>query len=841
MRRVAIFPLLGPALVLYLIADVAASLGRFDPGAAIISATAVALSLAGRLRERTGDARAERIMPWLGLSAAVALLRTLSERTQRLSVDLAEVMALALLGALVLDLALGLPDRLGSIRFTRAARAATYTVAGASALVSVLAHLPAHWLFGPGLLLPASFADASACFAALCVVYALGVRLARPRLGSTPDALAGNAWGVLALGPAAALVALLGLGVPPAAAAFMPPFAAVAAVVLYGGHQLMVDPRTRFTASRVSRDSVAALCTVFVVASAVALFSHALPDAPLPLALWTSASLFLSVALFFSMRVLVRRALAPFGGRMLDALASAEPELAGVQTTEELARVVLRALRRASGSTHATPILYGFDPTFEARLDAAGAVHVRPRPPHEQLLLQLREHPGEILVRAALEARIVRSPRQRPLLEALQEYDVLCVVPLMADGELEGVFLVPRGKRSAALTLEELSALRRHARWLSGLFGLFATRGRAEARAHAATIEHRKTRAQLELRELEAERARAALALLHAGKTRRSETPALIAYSPAMRALLAHLRSLAKLDAPVLLRAEAGTPLEPLARFVQVEAERPPEPFIVVDCSALRADQCEAAIFGSAEPGAEESGALRAADRGTLVLLDMPALTRAAQRRLGAALASGIARPNGGEDAYRLHARVIASARATLPPLLEQGRLEAELAAPFEAFTCPVPPLRDCPEDFESHVLLAIDRACRRLGREPLGIEADALSRLRQQPWRENIQELESAIDRAVAVTTGLRIGSAELDQARIHEPLEQGDRREPHPLECTLEELERRALVHAMQRAAGNKSEAARLLGLPRTTLLDKLRRHKLDDGARDSSSAPN
>jgi transcriptional regulator with GAF, ATPase, and Fis domain len=322
----------------------------------------------------------------------------------------------------------------------------------------------------------------------------------------------------------------------------------------------------------------------------------------------------MSVLLFFSLRALVRRVLAPFGGRMLDALARVEPELAGVQTSEELARVVLRALRRASDSTTSQPVLYGLDPVFEARLDAAGAVHLRPRAPHEQLLVQLREAPGEILVRATLEARIVRSPRQRPLLEALQDYDVLCVVPLMAEGELEGVFFVPRGGRRAPLTLEELSALRHLARWLSGLFSVFAARVRAEARAQAAVLELRSASQQLERALSEVNSARDALALLHAGRARRRETPALIAYSPAMRALLAHLRSLATLDAPVMLCAEAGLPIEPLARFLQAESARP-EPFIVLDCSALRADQAEVALFGSAEPPHEDPGALRAADR----------------------------------------------------------------------------------------------------------------------------------------------------------------------------------------------------------------------------------
>jgi DNA-binding NtrC family response regulator len=221
-----------------------------------------------------------------------------------------------------------------------------------------------------------------------------------------------------------------------------------------------------------------------------------------------------------------------------------------------------------------------------------------------------------------------------------------------------------------------------------------------------------------------------------------------------------------------------------------------------------------------------------------VLLLDLPALPRNVQRRLATTLMTGIARPAGGGASYRVHTRILASTRRPLPELVEQGRCEPELATPFEAFACRVPPLRECPEDFESHVLIAIDQACRRLARELLGIEQDALARLREEHWSENVAQLQTVLDRAAACAGGARITIADLD--RSHALAASG-----HPLEGDLEEIERRALVHALSRAGGNKSEAARLLGIPRTTLLDKLRRFKLDDATRgtppSAPSAPN
>jgi two-component system response regulator HydG len=316
---------------------------------------------------------------------------------------------------------------------------------------------------------------------------------------------------------------------------------------------------------------------------------------------------------------------------------------------------------------------------------------------------------------------------------------------------------------------------------------------------------------------------------------RRSESPALIAYSPAMRALLAHLRTLTAVESPVLFLAEAGLPIEPLARFLHVEARRPAEPFVVVDCAALRVEQAEIAIFGSAGSAGEAAGCLRAADSGSVLLLDMPALPRTVQRRLATSLVTGIARPAGGGASYRVQARILASTRRPLAELVEHGRCEPELARPFEAFACRVPPLRECPEDFESHVLIAIDQGCRRLARELLGIEPDALARLREEHWNENVAQLQTVLDRAAACAAGARITVGDLD--RSHALAASG-----HPLEGGLEEVERRALLHALARAGGNKSEAARLLDIPRTTLLDKLRRYKLDEIApRGPTDAPN
>jgi DNA-binding NtrC family response regulator len=128
-----------------------------------------------------------------------------------------------------------------------------------------------------------------------------------------------------------------------------------------------------------------------------------------------------------------------------------------------------------------------------------------------------------------------------------------------------------------------------------------------------------------------------------------------------------------------------------------------------------------------------------------------------------------------------------------------------------------------------SLLLLALDRSARVLGKPAVGIEPDAQARLLAHDWPGNCDELDAVIERAVARCAGPRVTVQDLP------PLSGATKAAAaastgHPLDGTLERVERRVLRRALERAGGNKSEAARLLGVPRTTLLDKLRRNGLE-----------
>jgi DNA-binding NtrC family response regulator len=833
LHRFAIFPLLGPALVFYLIADVSSSQGRLDPYGYVIAAVAIGLSFARRQGAANGESRAVQLVGWLGLSAGLALLRLLSEQTLRLSVDMAEALALSLLGALLIDLALCVPDALASLRIRGSILAAVYLCAAVSGVLSCVALGPQFHMFGEVWLIPARYVNSSVLFAGVSVFVALGLRAARKRLGSSQEALVANVWGLIGLLPAALLCSLMLLGPELLPAQVVRVWAALSALFLYVGHLCLIDSRRRLSVSRATRDGIAAFASVVIVSSFAGGFSAGIPSEPLPRGLWVAATLLFALALYHVLRPSVRRALAPEGGQLLEALSSTQPELGRAHTLEGLAAISLAGLRAASGVTWAKPLMYGFDPAFEAFIDAAGAPHLTTRQPHPMLLARLRDRPGDLVLRAELEMQMVRQPAIRPLLEAMLEQDVLCVLPLVVEGELEGALLLPRGERRAVLSVEEQDALWQFARHLAGLLAVFSAKARAELRANSASMGN--TRAQAEISVLtDAVRGlQADLEVLQVGRSLQAESATLVAYSTPQRQLLAQLTALAKqTQQHVLCVAEVGVAVEPLARFVHGKTAHAAAPFVMVDCAAVRAEHAEAAIFGGVGPLGPEVGALRVAAAGTLLLLDVAALPRDFQHKLAVALSSRKAQLQGSEEAYTVQARVIASVREDVFLLSSQGRFVAELADQLAPGTCRIPPLRECGEDVSSLALLAIDRACRRHGRGAVGIEPEALAELRRYAFPGNHWELERIIDRAVTQTTGIRLSVADL--ALSHGPKPSED-----VLQASLEEIERRALVHALLRAAGNKSEAARLLAIPRTTLLDKLRRHKLDEMSPDTTRA--
>lgn len=852
MRQAPITSYFGPGLVLYLVAELASGRGALEPLGAAIAVAAVLLSLsplwAGPDRSAPGASK----FAWLGLTAGLSLVRYVDHTQMSLAADLAQAIGMTLLGALLVDMALVLPDPLGWPRARLLRRLPLWIgVVGTGFLVA--SHLPAPpagWLRRfpetAYLILPPVNPHVTELGLAMASVVALGLRLLRRGLGGSPEMLAYNAWGILGLSPAAALSIMAGLtslaGRPWSVDQLAPAFAVTAGIAILG-HGRLINADRRLQAGSSTRAVVALGITVALLSTCAALLMPFLPRSAVAFGCAVAASLFLGLSVHKALVDVTDVLLAPAHGVLLRALAEATPTFAGVRHLDALASRVLQALRKGSGSATSEPVLYFFDPPLEARIDLAGQPHLDRRGPSYEIIDRLRQAPGELITRAAVRREYVRRPTLRRLLDALVQLDALCVAPLLIEGEAEGALILPRGRRRSALTLEESEALRQFAYHVATHAAVLLAEARANDRANRALRDAQvATERALQL-ETELKARTGELGLLRAGLggARTRVTP--IAYSEPMRQLQRAVADLANRPAPLLLRAPAGAQVVSLAQRIHDASGRARQPFVVADCAGFQDDQAAVALFGSELDGGVP-GYMDMAASGTLLLLDAPALPKDVQVRLATAMA---ARPTGPGDhpgkrrrppVAPLAARLLLTARANEGATsgdADGPALVPNLQEHFATTELRVPPLAERQEDLESLVLLAIDRGCRIHGKAPVGLDPEARARLLAHPWPGDEAELEAAIERAVGRCDGRRIQASNLVEVPVREVRAAPTR---DPLRGTYDAIERRALLQALRDADGNKSEAARTLGLKRTTFLDKLRRHRIADAKRTPSN---
>ncbi|MDX2089567.1 MAG: sigma 54-interacting transcriptional regulator [Kofleriaceae bacterium] len=836
MTRSSIVPFFGAALVAYLVADIATSGGGLDAGSLLVASFAGSCALLPLALDREVDASAARRLRALGILAGLGLLPLVQPGTRTLGVELFGAVGPSLVAALVIDLAFDVPDRPRGLE--RPLLRASLLAISVGSLVAALAAIAPYWPSAP-LVVPHAWSRAPWLALAASLVVASLLRVARPALGSPPEAIAASTWALAGLVPAAGVaivgLVLLGLGRAQPSSLWLRGAATIAALAVVLGHVRTVDDRRRLRAPRAARRAFVLTCAVAGAAAGAAVLHGQVPSDPAGLGLFAAGAVLSAAALERVLDAAVHFLFAPARGRLLDACLRATERLGRATTLEETARAVLGPLRDAAVARDAEPLLYQLDPPQCARIDAAGEGHVDGRALPDALRARLLEQPGVLLDRVALEALSVRRPENRTVVEQLTRLDALCVVPLSRDGELEGALLVARGPRRAGLAYEELAALEALGAHLGAHVAMLSALARVHERERSLqTAQTKLDESAAELR-AEVERLRADARVLKAGRAADRLAAAQPAYSPAMRACVQRIEQAAPLDAAVLLVAEAGTAVDAVGHLVHQGSSRAEGPFVVADCGAIRPERAEAALFGEQDPNAEpHPGWLRLGAGGTVLLVDVPALPREAQRALADTLSTRQAHAVSATGSYALETRLVATSRLPLALLVDAGLFDPELAQWLAPLAIDVPPLRARREDVPSLVLLALDRATRVLGRPVLGISDDALRVLVAHAWPGNLRELQSVVDRAVARAAGTRVELADLPPLAAEEHGPDG----PDPLAGTYEALERRILLRALERANGNKSEAARLLDLKRTTFLDKLRRYKLEDAVTEGAN---
>ena len=311
----------------------------------------------------------------------------------------------------------------------------------------------------------------------------------------------------------------------------------------------------------------------------------------------------------------------------------------------------------------------------------------------------------------------------------------------------------------------------------------------------------------------------------------------LVALSDVMREVIGLAERVATTDANVLVTGESGAGKDALASFIHSRSRRAEQPLVKIDCATLPADLLEAELFGyerGAFTGATEAkpGRLEAAHRGTLVLDEIAYLPLDAQAKLLRVIEHREFERLGGRQTIEVDARLVALTNADLKNAVERRAFRDDLFYRLNVVQIQLPPLRERGEDLEELSRGFLKSFAVKHGRVAKQISAAARKFLLAYDFPGNVRELANIIERAVIVSS-----SAEIEAADLPESTRVAAARRLRKAERpTLAEVESQYVHETLTATKGNKTEAARILGISRKNLYERLAREKTEVGGQKS-----
>ena len=313
--------------------------------------------------------------------------------------------------------------------------------------------------------------------------------------------------------------------------------------------------------------------------------------------------------------------------------------------------------------------------------------------------------------------------------------------------------------------------------------------------------------------------------------TRRAEPPAetpsgpvgsLIGRTAPMLEVYKHVAHAADSIAPVLIVGESGSGKELVARAIHSHSKRAREPFVGINCGAIADTLLESELFGHQRGSftgavSDHKGVFEQAGAGTVLLDEIGDTTAALQVRLLRVLEESEVRPVGGNRSLRVTARVIAATNMPLEQAVADGRFRQDLYYRLSVIVIRVPPLRERRADIPLLIGSFLEDACQRSGQKKM-LSTGALDALLRHTWPGNVRELRNTIERLVVSSHGSMIETFELANS-VAAPLPSASN-QPFADLPTLDDLERRYLLHVLDAARGNRTRAAEILGVDRRTL---------------------
>nr|WP_122120009.1 sigma-54 dependent transcriptional regulator [Alistipes megaguti] len=293
--------------------------------------------------------------------------------------------------------------------------------------------------------------------------------------------------------------------------------------------------------------------------------------------------------------------------------------------------------------------------------------------------------------------------------------------------------------------------------------------------------------------------------------------------SDASRRLYEYIRLVAPTNMSVLVNGASGTGKEHVAQLIHRNSKRAGKPFVAVDCGAIPRELAASEFFGHVKGSftgavSDKKGAFEAADGGTLFLDEVGNLTYETQVQLLRALQERRIRPVGGNREIPVDIRLVAATNEDLEAAIARGTFRADLYHRINSFSLRVPSLRERREDIPLFADFFLDQANRELDKRIVGFEAKAVKALAGYEWPGNLRQLKNTVMSATLLAAGEYITLGDLPR-EITEPSASGTSFSLHDPVSEEEQIRR-----ALAAAGGNKSQAAKLLGIDRKTLYNKM-----------------
>lgn len=308
----------------------------------------------------------------------------------------------------------------------------------------------------------------------------------------------------------------------------------------------------------------------------------------------------------------------------------------------------------------------------------------------------------------------------------------------------------------------------------------------------------------------------------------------MVGTSPGMQRVYALMNQAAKSDITVLIRGESGTGKELVARSFHFNSSRREGPFVALDCATIPETLIESELFGH-EKGAftgattRRTGAFERADKGTILIDEIGDLPYALQGKLLRVLQEREIQRIGGKAPISVDIRVIAATNKDLERAVKEGDFREDLFYRVAAFPIAIPPLRERREDIPPLVEHFLGKYAKRLKKSISGISTAAMRLLLQYEWPGNVRELENAVERAVLLETATVIQAGNLPP-QLSPAIASGKESAASTSVLPLAEVERQALLLALEAAGDNVTRAAHALGIHRATLHRKIKKYNMD-----------